>query len=84
MSPANLGMVFGIVIMQPPDNNMSNIGSSMPKEVCTFLVEHVDEIFEPEDESNEGGKKDKEALNGRKSGDSANSSGEGSSTFDDN
>merc|ERR1711991_784239 len=40
MSPANLGMVFGIVLLQPPDQNVSNVGSSMPKEVCTFFVEH--------------------------------------------
>lgn len=51
MSPANLGMVFGIVLIQPPDQNVSNVGSSMPKEICTFFVEHVDEIFDMESES---------------------------------
>ena len=49
MTPPNLGMVFGIVLLQPPDQNVSNVGSSMPKEVCTFFVEHVDEIFEEEE-----------------------------------
>jgi hypothetical protein len=48
MSPPNLGMVFGIVLVRPPDNNISNVGSSMPKEVCTFFVENVDEIFNEE------------------------------------
>lgn len=51
MSHANLGMVFGIVLIQPPDQNVTNVGSSMPKEVCTFLVEHYDDVFEePESE----------------------------------
>lgn len=53
MTPANLGMVFGIVLIRPPDNNVSNVGSSMPKEVCTFFVEHVDEIFNDEESSSE-------------------------------
>lgn len=40
-------MVFGIVLFRPPeDDNMSNVGSSMPKEVCTFFVERVVDIFE--------------------------------------
>lgn len=46
MSPANLGMVFGIVLLQPPDNNIANVGSSMPKEVCTFIVDNFDDIVE--------------------------------------
>ena len=48
MSPPNLGMVFGIILIRPPDDddNMSNVGSSMPKEICTFFIENVDEIFD--------------------------------------
>jgi hypothetical protein len=53
MNPANLGMVFGIVLIRPPDNNVSNVGSSMPKEVCTFFVEHVDEIFNGDESASE-------------------------------
>lgn len=50
MFASNLGMVFGIVLIKPPDNNLSNVGSSMPKEVVSFLVEHYSELFEEEDE----------------------------------
>ncbi len=61
MSPANLGMVFGIVLIQPPDNSVTNVGSSMPKEVLTFLIEHVDEVFaddeEPSEDEREGSRK---------------------------
>ncbi len=74
MTPANLGMVFGIVLIKPPgiffffffslfwrfvlfilcpDSNVSNVGSSMPKEICTFFVENVDDIFDNDDSTDE-------------------------------
>jgi hypothetical protein len=50
MSAQNLGMVFGIVLIKPPADDQSAVGSSMPKEVCTYLIEHVDDIFSQDSE----------------------------------
>lgn len=82
MSPANLGMVFGVVLLQPPDNNLTNIGSSMPKEVCTFLVENVNDIFEDasEEEEAQPRKPSSSSKQGRRSG---NNSEVSSDTFDE-
>ncbi len=46
MTAANLGMTFGHVLMRPLNNTADNVGSSMPKEVCCFLIENCTVVFQ--------------------------------------